>query len=103
MGATVKHFVCNDVETKRTKVNVVIQERWETQYTLHHPNLYSSDNFSRPLREIYLKPFQIVVRDSKPWAVMASYNKVNGQHVSESRGLLEGVIRKEWGWDGVIM
>ncbi|KAL3471517.1 glycosyl hydrolase family 3 N terminal domain-containing protein [Aspergillus californicus] len=83
VGATVKHFVCNDVETDRTKVDVIVQER--------------------ALREIYLKPFEIVVREAKPWAVMASYNKVNGLHVSESKDLLDGVLRKEWGFDGVIM
>ncbi|KAL3441430.1 glycoside hydrolase superfamily [Aspergillus insuetus] len=83
VGATVKHFVCNDVETDRTKVDVIVQER--------------------ALREIYLKPFEIVVREAKPWAVMASYNKVNGLHVSESKHLLDGILRKEWGFDGVIM
>ncbi|KAL2838660.1 beta-glucosidase precursor [Aspergillus pseudodeflectus] len=83
VGATVKHFVCNDVETDRTKVDVIVQER--------------------ALREIYLKPFEIVVRKAKPWAVMASYNKVNGLHVSESKDLLDRVLRKEWGFDGVIM
>ncbi|KAH6712483.1 glycoside hydrolase superfamily [Leptodontidium sp. MPI-SDFR-AT-0119] len=83
VGAVVKHFVCNDVETDRTKVDVIVQQR--------------------PLREIYLKPFEIVIRDAKPWAVMSSYNKVNGVHVSESKDLLDGVLRKDWGWDGVIM
>ncbi|KAJ0418579.1 glycosyl hydrolase family 3 N terminal domain-containing protein [Aspergillus carlsbadensis] len=83
VGATVKHFVCNDVETDRTKVDVIVQER--------------------ALREIYLKPFEIVIRKAKPWAVMASYNKVNGLHVSESKHLLDAVLRKEWGFDGVIM
>ncbi|KAL2839432.1 glycoside hydrolase superfamily [Aspergillus pseudodeflectus] len=83
VGATVKHFVCNDVETDRTKVGVIVQER--------------------ALREIYLKPFEIVVRNAKPWAVMASYNKVNGLHVSESKHLLDNILRKEWGFDGVIM
>lgn len=57
----------------------------------------------RALREIYLKPFQIVVRDSEPWAVMASYNRVNGLHTSENPQLLNGILRREWGWRGAIM
>ena len=55
------------------------------------------------MREIYLKPFQIVVRDAQPWAIMASYNRVNGLHTSENPQLLDGILRNEWGWSGTIM
>ncbi|OQV01838.1 PA14 domain-containing protein [Cladophialophora immunda] len=83
IATTVKHFVCNDQETHRTKIDVIVEER--------------------ALREIYLKPFQIVVRNAQPWAIMASYNRVNGLHVSENPLLLDQVLRKEWGWDGAII
>lgn len=81
--ATIKHFVCNDHEDERTAVDCVVSER--------------------ALREIYLMPFQLAVRDSAPGAVMSSYNKVNGVHVSESKELLKDILRKEWGWDGMVM
>ncbi|CEL06430.1 hypothetical protein ASPCAL09607 [Aspergillus calidoustus] len=55
------------------------------------------------LREIYLLPFQIAQRDSRPMAYMTAYNKVNGTHASESLQLIDGVLRKEWGFDGLVM
>ncbi|KAI8241484.1 putative beta-glucosidase K [Colletotrichum sp. SAR 10_98] len=57
----------------------------------------------RALREIYLMPFQIALRDSNPRVVMSSYNKVQGLHVSESPKILQDILRKEWGFDGLIM
>ncbi len=57
----------------------------------------------RALREIYLLPFQIAVRDSHPHAFMTSYNKLNGTHVSENKRIMEDVLRREWGWQGAIM
>ncbi|KAJ4357611.1 beta-glucosidase [Didymosphaeria variabile] len=57
----------------------------------------------RALREIYLAPFAIAIRDARPWALMSSYNKINGLHVSESKRLLTDVVRGEWGFDGFIM
>ncbi|KAJ8059492.1 hypothetical protein OCU04_011153 [Sclerotinia nivalis] len=81
--ATIKHFVCNDQEHKRNGVNVIITER--------------------ALREIYLLPFQLVVRDSKPALFMSAYNKVNGTHVSENPRILKDILRGEWGWDGCVM
>ena len=81
--ATIKHFVCNDQE--------------------HERNAYSAQVTERALREIYLSPFQIAIRDSKPTCLMTAYNKVNGQHVSESRRLLQDVLRDEWGWKGLVM
>ncbi|KAL2844874.1 putative beta-glucosidase K [Aspergillus pseudodeflectus] len=81
--AALKHFVANDQETMKVSVDVCMSER--------------------ALREVYLKPFQIAVRDGKPGVIMASYNKVNGTHVSENQKLLDQVLRREWGYDGLIM
>ncbi|CEJ60846.1 hypothetical protein PMG11_09402 [Penicillium brasilianum] len=57
----------------------------------------------RALREVHLLPFQIAIADSAPGAVMTCYNKINGQHISESKEILDGLLRKEWGWKGLIM
>lgn len=83
IGATVKHFCCNNQENNRE---------------------YVSENVSeRALREIYLKAFGIVIRESRPRAVMSSYNKVNGEYTANSYDLLTNVLRHEWGFDGVVM
>lgn len=81
--ATIKHFVCNDQEHQRNRVNAMVTER--------------------ALRELYLLPFQLAIRDAQPKALMTAYNKVNGEHVSESRRLLGDVLRGEWGWKGLVM
>jgi len=81
--ATMKHFVCNDME--------------------HERNAYDARITERALREIYLLPFQIAVRDSSPGAFMTAYNKVNGTHVSENAKILKGTLRGEWGWKGTVM
>lgn len=81
--ATVKHFVANDQEHQRMAVDALITDR--------------------ALREIYLLPFQIAVKDSRPAAFMSSYNKVNGTHVSEDPKILKDILRGEWGWEGMIM
>ncbi|CAH0055635.1 unnamed protein product [Clonostachys solani] len=83
IGATPKHFVANDQETDRFKYNAVITER--------------------ALREVYLLPFQMVVREADPWCMMSAYNRVNGKHCDSSRELLEGIVRNEWEWQGVLM
>lgn len=83
VSACIKHFVCNDMEHERQAVNCVVSER--------------------ALREIYLAPFAIAIREARPWALMSSYNKINGLHVSESKRLLTDVLREEWGFDGLTM
>ena len=82
VAATVKHFVANDSETERFTVNVVVDER--------------------TLRELYLAPFEAIVRDAGAWAVMAAYNSVNGTTMTENP-LLREVLKHEWGFDGVVM
>ncbi|KAJ7180401.1 glycoside hydrolase family 3 protein [Mycena crocata] len=83
VSATLKHYVANDQEFQRFSI--------------------SSDLSERALREIYLKPFQIAIRESNPWALMTAYNRVNGLHVSENKRLLDDILRKEWGYGGMLM
>jgi len=83
VGATPKHYVCNDQEDQRMSVDSLVTER--------------------ALREIYLKPFQIAQKDSTPMCFMTAYNQVNGTHVSECPRLIGDVLRKEWGFDGLVM
>ncbi|CDK29737.1 unnamed protein product [Kuraishia capsulata CBS 1993] len=83
IGATLKHLVCNDFEHERNSVNITISQR--------------------ALREIYLLPFQLAIRDSNPVSLMTSYNKVNGEHVSHSNAILRQIVREEWSYEGTIM
>ncbi len=83
VGATVKHFVANDSEFER--------------------NTISSEVDERTLREIYLPPFQAAVQEARSWAVMSSYNRVNGTYVGDHRQLLTEILKKEWGFDGIVM
>ncbi|KAH7123493.1 glycoside hydrolase superfamily [Dactylonectria estremocensis] len=83
VGATPKHFVANDQETKRFKTNAHIDPR--------------------ALREVYLLPFQIMIREADPWCMMTAYNKVNGHHCDASKELLIDIARNEWNWGGVFM
>lgn len=82
-GAVIKHFACNNQEDNRMGVDVHISER--------------------ALREIYLRGFEIAVKESAPLAIMTSYNQINGIHAANSRALCSVIARKEWGFGGVFM
>lgn len=82
VAATVKHFALNNKETNRINSDSRASER--------------------AIREIYLKAFELIVKEAKPWSIMSSYNIVNGRRASENRELLEDVLRGEWGFDGMV-
>ena len=83
IGACVKHYVANESETERRTVDVRVAEA--------------------ALRELYLLPFEICVADAHPWTIMAAYNNVNGVAATEQDELNNGVLKSEWGWDGLLM
>ena len=83
VGATVKHFAGNNREMARRIEKDVVSER--------------------AFREIYLRGFERAVREGRPWAVMTAYNGVNGFQCSENHGLVSGILREEWGFDGLVM
>lgn len=83
IAATVKHFACNNKETNRKHSDSRVSQR--------------------ALREIYLRAFEIIVREAQPWAIMSSYNIINGRRASESRELLTDILRGDWGYTGMVM
>jgi len=83
VGACPKHFVCNDSEFERHTISSEVDER--------------------TLREIYLLPFEMAVREARPWSVMSAYNRINGIYASSHRELLWGVLKEEWGFDGFVV
>ena len=82
-GVTIKHFACNNQEDNRMGVDAHVSER--------------------TLREIYLRGFEIAVKEGAPTAIMSSYNLINGVHAANSKDLCTRIAREEWGFDGVIM
>jgi beta-glucosidase len=82
-GACIKHFIANDQEFERFSISSEVDER--------------------TLREIYLEPFRIAIRNSKPWSVMSSYNRVNGTYACEYDHTLKDILKDEWGYEGIVM
>jgi beta-glucosidase len=83
VGACIKHFCCNDSEFERQSISSEVSER--------------------PLREIYLRPFQLAIREARPRAVMSSYNRINGVFASENDYTLLDILKGEWGFEGIVM
>ena len=83
VATTTKHFVANDSEFERNTINSVVPER--------------------ALREIYLAPFEAVVKEAQAWGIMAAYNRIDGEYACENEKILNQILREEWGFDGVVV
>ncbi len=83
VGASVKHYAANNQEERRMVIDTIVDER--------------------TLRELYLTAFEIAVKESNPYTLMSAYNKINGEYANENKLVLLDILRKEWGYDGVVV
>lgn len=83
VGTCMKHYACHNSDTRRTRVNTIVSER--------------------ALREIYLAPYERVVKKSSPTCVMTAYNQINGEECSGDSRLVRDILKKEWGFDGMVI
>ena len=83
VACCIKHFACNDQEHERMTISAEVDER--------------------TLREIHLVAFEHAVQEAGVWSVMTAYNKVNGVYCGEQPDLINGVLRRDWGFDGLVM